>query len=100
MKIQGHLIAIGLLVGSCSTTGTTPPETKGSPLQAEVQAFLDRYTERFLELATASNEAEWISNTHIVEGDDTNRLRTTAANEAQAAFTGSVENIEKARAYL
>ncbi len=102
MKTQGLLLAgaITSLVSACSTTATTPPAIALTPVQVEVQAYLDRYTERFLALATASNEAEWASNTHIVEGDDTNRLRTTAANEALAAFTGSVENIETARTFL
>ncbi len=69
-------------------------------LQAEVQAFLDAYTETFLELDYAADLAEWESNTRIVDGDDTNRRRTEAANEALAAFTGAVETIDKARGYL
>ncbi|MFB3127724.1 MAG: peptidase, partial [Candidatus Acidiferrales bacterium] len=44
--------------------------------------------------------AEWESNTRIVEGDDTNAQRTRAANEALAAFTGSIENIETCRRLL
>jgi peptidyl-dipeptidase A len=69
-------------------------------LRDEVQAFLDDYTGHFLQLYVASAEAEWASNTRIVEGDDTNRRRTEAANQALSAFTGSVEVIEAARAYL
>jgi peptidyl-dipeptidase A len=64
------------------------------------RAFLEAYTKTYQKLYYASGEAEWASNTHIVEGDDTNLKRTTAANEALAAFTGSVENIEAARALL
>lgn len=69
-------------------------------LSAAAQAYLDAYTATYLRLAAESSEAQWASNTHIVEGDDTNAKRTQAADEALAAFTGSVENIEAARAFL
>lgn len=71
-----------------------------SPAQAEAQAFLDGYTEQYQALYYTASEAEWASNTRIVEGDDTNAKRTQAAYEAMTAFTGSVENIEAARGYL
>ena len=71
-----------------------------SPAQAEAQAFLDGYTEQYQALYYTASEAEWASNTRIVEGDDTNAKRTQAAYEAMTAFTGSVENIEAARAWL
>jgi len=67
---------------------------------ADAQRFLDGYTAEYLRLNYESAEAEWASNTHIVEGDATNSVRTKAANEALAAFTGDVENIETARRFL
>ncbi len=67
---------------------------------AEAQTFLDDYTARLLEVYYASAQAEWQSNTEIIEGDTTNAARTNRANEAYAAFTGSVENIEQARKFL
>lgn len=69
-------------------------------LQSQAQEFLDDYTARFKELSYASAQAEWASNTKIVEGDTTNAHNTRVANEALAAFTGSVANIEKARHFL
>lgn len=82
-------------------TFTACLSSPGDPaLQAEVQRWLDGYSATFQELSTASSEAQWASNTHIVEGDETNALRTQAADEALAAFTGSAENIARARAYL
>jgi peptidyl-dipeptidase A len=83
-----------MLLPGCATARVNPE------LEAEVQRYLDGYNARYRQLSTASNEAQWVSNTHIVEGDDTNAKRTQAADEALAAFTGSVENIEKARAFL
>jgi peptidyl-dipeptidase A len=76
------------------------PAVSGASIQKEAQAYLDAYSAKLKELYTASQLAEWASNTHIVEGDETNKLRTTAANEAKAAFTGSVENIETSREFL
>ena len=69
-------------------------------IRGEVQAFLDDYSAQYVELYTASSESEWASNTRIVEGDDTNRNRTEAANQALTAFTGSVEVIESAKGFL
>ncbi len=43
-----------------------------------------------------SSEAEWKSNTMIVEGDNTNSKATVAANEKLVAFTGSKKNIDGA----
>jgi len=70
------------------------------PAEEEAQAFLSAYNSTFQKLYYESGEAEWRSNTVIVEGDTMNAYRTRMANEALAAFTGSKENIEKARAIL
>lgn len=89
---------------SCSSQKTDTAETTAATevqvSQQDVQSFLDDYSKKYQELYTASAEAEWASNTKIVEGDTTNAAATRRANEAFAAFTGSVENIEKARTFL
>lgn len=110
MKIHILSLAVALLPLSCSTGDATSHGSERSTHRVvgversksseDVQAFLDRYNARFQELAKASSEAQWRSNTHIVEGDPTNANATRAADEAFAAFTGSVENIETARAFL
>lgn len=66
----------------------------------EVQRFLDEYQETYQRLYYTAQEAEWASNTRIVEGDTTNAARTRRANEALTAFTGSERNIDRARGYL
>ena len=58
------------------------------------------YSITYQDLYTKSAEAEWASNTNIVEGDSTNAVATRKANEAFAAFTGSAENIDQARTFL
>lgn len=90
-------LAALLFVPACNSARDA---TEDAGLRAEAGRFLDAYNARYRELATASAEAQWASNTHIVEGDDTNATRTRAADEALAAFTGSVENIESSRRFL
>ncbi|MGV3588876.1 MAG: M2 family metallopeptidase [Adhaeribacter sp.] len=68
--------------------------------QQEADAYIKDYSQQYQKLYTQSAEAEWTSNTRIVEGDSTNAVATRRANEAMAAFTGSTENIEKTRELL
>jgi len=71
-----------------------------TPFQREAQDFLDEYTDTYQGLYYESAEAEWQANTKIIEGDTSNAERVQEANEALAAFSGSIENIEKARGLL
>ena len=108
-----HLICLVCLVTlsltaslvACAPSDTADTDADAAPatdpvLVADAQAFLDEYTARFLDLYYTLNQAEWASNTKIVEGDDTNAERTEAANKAYAEFTGGAEVIEKARTLL
>lgn len=72
----------------------------GNGIQTEVQSYLDKYNAKYRELYTASSEAQWAVNTKIVAGDSTNAKAAQKADEANAAFTGSKENIEAAKKYL
>jgi len=91
MKNSKLFISVILFCIGCSQT---------SESQNEVQAFLDTYTAEFKNLQYVAAEAEWRSNTMIIEGDDTNTKATRKANEDLAAFTGSVDNINATREYL
>ncbi len=66
----------------------------------EVQRFIDDYTSKYLDLYKVSSEAEWASNTLIIEGVQTIDAVTKLANQAMSRHTGSVEVIEQARAFL
>jgi peptidyl-dipeptidase A len=93
--------ALALLAGCVSTgAGTNATETIGNVTQAAVQAYLDSYAREYQKLYAASSEAQWASNTRIVEGDSTNAVRQRAADEALNAFVGSTENINRIRAFL
>ncbi len=72
----------------------------GGDVQKDAQAFIDSYTEKYVELYANSSEAQWKFNTEIVEGDTANKVAAQKADEAMAAFTGSKENIEQAKKFL
>lgn len=112
-KFQAHTVALsgllaaaaGLASSGCESVPTASAadaveRTDSHALRTEVDAFLAQYNARYRELYSASSEAEWASATHVVAGDETNSKRLQAANEANAAFTGSVANIDTARRYL
>lgn len=89
------LLSIALVAFSCKK------ETAGdSALQDSVQAYLDGYNQRYRELTTLGSETSWQMQIRIVEGDSTNAVANNKAQEEMAAFTGSSENIEKAKKYL
>jgi peptidyl-dipeptidase A len=76
------------------------PVAAGDAFQAEAQAFLDAYHARYVPLYAASQEAEWATNTRIVEGDTVNAHRLQLAQGALGEFRGSAENIAAARRFL
>ncbi len=88
-----------LIAAGCQMKNTVS-ETQSASTTTEVQAFLDDYNQTYQTLYTETSEAEWKSNTMIVEGDTATQNATKRANERYAAFTGSTENIEKAKQYL
>ncbi len=74
--------------------------SKADKIPAQVADFLNTYNQKYKELEYQASEAEWKANTKIVEGDTLTPAQTRRAKEALAAFTGSTENIEKARHFL
>lgn len=112
--LSGRSLALGLTaalaVVGCSSVQTvdlveTVPSTEAvtpsaSNVREEASLFLDQYHRRYLPLYTASALAEWDANTRIVEGDSTASSRVRQANEALAAYTGSVGVIERATQLL
>ncbi|MEJ8801870.1 M2 family metallopeptidase [Pontibacter sp. H249] len=97
-------LTAAILLSACSSQKTETAEITATAeltqVQKEAQAFLNKYSATYQDLYTKSAEAEWASNTKIVEGDTTNAAATRRANEAFAAFTGSVDNINTAKAML
>ena len=90
-------ISAACATGTQTTIGS---DIAATVTQATAQSYLDRYAREYQRLATASSEAQWASNTRIVEGDSTNAVRTRAADEALNAFVGSTQNISTIRTFL
>lgn len=76
------------------------PMVFAADVRKDAQKFIDEYTAEWSRLRYESAQADWRSNTYIVEGDDTNARATVAAAEKLAAFTGSKANIDAATAFL
>ncbi|MDP4172466.1 MAG: M2 family metallopeptidase [Bacteroidota bacterium] len=93
-------LLIFLLVIAASTCFCQSKANKTSSFQKEVQAYLDNYNNTYQKLYTAVNEAQWLLNTKIVEGDTLTQKAAEKAGEDLTAFTGSTENIEKSTKYL
>src|SRR5687768_11102532 len=93
----------GLMAAAVLTACATSTQTgavAGAVTQAAVQAYLDSYAKEYQRLYIASSEAQWASNTRIVEGDSTNAARQRSAEEALNAFVGSTQNINTIRGFL
>lgn len=73
---------------------------KKNGVQDEAQNFLDDYTQEYVKLYTQDQLAQWISNIEIKKDDSTNTIAAQKADEAMAVFTGSKDNIDKARKFL
>jgi peptidyl-dipeptidase A len=110
--MKKHLLPLmAAALAACAPTAKTPVATapaiapaSAAPAppdyRALAQQFLDGYNAEYVRLYTASSEAEWRSNTHIVAGDTSNAGATTRANQRMAAFTGSADNIRQLRELL
>ncbi len=88
------------LIGVLSFALHSCKSEKKTGVADDANAFLESYNKKYQELATASAEAEWVLNTHIVEGDTTARHEAEVANKAFADYTGSEEVIRQARSFL
>jgi peptidyl-dipeptidase A len=92
--IVTYFLSVALFFASCKSG------TEQAKLVKDCEAFLTDYNNIYRKLYTQSSEAQWTSNTKIIDGDSTNSVATRKAEEAFAAFTGSIENINKAREFL
>jgi peptidyl-dipeptidase A len=92
-KHHGVLLALLAMLGCRAAAQRSP----GNP---ELENYLAAYNKEYQRLTYASELAEWESNTHIVEGDSANAIRTRRANEERARFVGSTENINRIRGFL
>ncbi len=86
---------IGILLFACNSSGSKKPNA-----QDRAQRFLDEYNSTYQKLSTEANEAQWKTNTYIMEGDTVTSQITDAANKKMAEFTGSSAVIDTVMALL
>jgi len=89
-----------ILIGFFACKSENKTNVEPTQEQKDAQAFLDSYTQDYIQLYYASAEASWATNTEIKEGDTLNAYNSRIADEALTAFTGSVENIETTKKFL
>ena len=93
------LLSASILIYACGSKSTSADENASKALQDSVQIFLNEYNQKYQELSVITNETDWKSNTHIVEGDTTNATALNNAQEEYAKFTGSKYTIERAKTF-
>lgn len=92
LKLMGLGLGLALFLWACNGTN--------QKRQQEAQAFIDDYTKTYVNLYTASSEAQWMSNIEIKEGDSSHAIQTRKTGEAMAEFTGSESVIAQAKKFL
>lgn len=97
-KIFLPLIAGTVFFASCGGNGNDKQHATADT--TGLAAFLNDYTVKFKDIVTRVNDAEWVLNTHIVEGDTVSARNSEKVKQELADFTGAKEYIEKAQNYL
>jgi peptidyl-dipeptidase A len=96
---QHYLAMIGmtaLCIVSCSKS-----ERKAKEIyHPQAASYLDGYSIEFKRLSTEANEAAWLLNTKIEEGDTVTQKLYEAAAKKLTDFTGSLANIDSSKKYL
>lgn len=87
---------IALCMQSCSKR----EEQKGERFHPQAEAYLDSYNKEFKNLSTSANEAAWLLNTKIQEGDTLTQKRYEESSQKLTDFTGSLANIDSAKKYI
>ncbi|MER3328887.1 MAG: M2 family metallopeptidase, partial [Candidatus Kapaibacterium sp.] len=100
MKLISSIIFVSMLLIVACTDSKDIESEDNKELQDSVQIYLDDYNNKVKELYYDASEAEWVLNTHIVEGDTLAEYEVKVASKAMADFTGSEENINTADGFL
>ena len=96
MKLFSFIFLTTILIEAC----TNNVSTDDGAIQKNAQAFLDSFHAEYLKVYTVYNEAQWASNTKIIEGDTTNALAEQKAGQAFGDFAGSNIVVDKVQTFL
>ncbi|HEY6188684.1 MAG TPA: M2 family metallopeptidase [Pyrinomonadaceae bacterium] len=97
-RVTSLLLVVLVLCLTAPTNGQK--SLREADVSNEAQKFIDEYTAQWMKLRYVYNQAEWKSNTQIIEGDKSNAQATNEALEKLTTFTGSRANIEAATKFL
>ncbi len=95
-----HFIALAGVMALCLSSCTKPEEKKTDPSHPQAAAYLDGYALEYKRLSTEANEAAWLLNTKIEEGDTVTQKLYEVAAQKLTDFTGSLANIDSSKKYL
>ena len=98
--MKRNYFAIAGLAACCLWSCSKPEEKKSDPLHPQAAAYLEAYNREYKRLSTEANEAAWLLNTKIEEGDTVTQKLFEAAAQKLTDFTGSLANIDTAKKYL
>jgi peptidyl-dipeptidase A len=96
LKLFSFALFIALSMAACTNTTTNGD----AALQKNAQAFLDSFSTQYLKVYTKYSEAQWASNTKIVEGDSTNAVAEQKAGKEYSDFTGSNSIVDRVQSFL
>jgi len=89
------LLSCAILV-ACHRTA----EKKNSDFQRRADEYLRNYNQEYRKLYTDANEAAWLLNTKIIEGDTLTKKRYEEASQKLTDFQGSRATIDSTKKYL
>src|SRR5918993_1629910 len=93
-------LAITGLTALCLLSCSKPEEKKTDMGHPQAADYLEAYNLEYKKLSTDANEAAWLLNTKIEEGDTVTQQLYEAAAQNLTDFTGSLANIDSAKKYL
>lgn len=96
MKLFSLACFIAFYFAACTNGSTNGDEA----LQKNAQVFLDSFNAEYVKLSAAYSEAQWASNTKIVEGDSTNAIAEQKTGQIYSDFAGSNSVVDRVQGFL
>lgn len=95
-----HYLAMAGLTALCALSCSKSEKKAKEFGHPQAASYLQGYSTEFKRLTTEANEASWLLNTKIEEGDTVTQKLYEAAAQKLTDFTGSLANIDSSKKYL